>query len=239
MSTPAFLFYSADFQIDTEDMSDEQVGKYIRLLCRQHLKGHIEEKHMLNICKTHDKDIFAKFVQDENGFYFNKRLEKEIAKRQKYSHSRAANRAGKKISNAASEKPIVITTKTPDEKGNTPTIDPFTDGQRRFTDAYKKVFDKKPLLSTSDIYAMHELSGQFEDFYETIPEVLEKTKDLDFNGYKPSARWILQEKNYTDVRNGVYDNRGSPGEYTMADYEKAFKKWREDKEALKKNDTNC
>ncbi len=95
MKDPAFLFYSADFQIGTEDMTDEQVGKYIRLMCRQHLKGHISKEHMTKICKTYDKEIYEKFNIDENGFYFNSRLETEIEKRKKYSESRAKNRLGK------------------------------------------------------------------------------------------------------------------------------------------------
>ena len=92
---PAFLFYSADFQIGTEDMTDEQVGKYIRLMCRQHLKGHITEQHMLKICGTYDKDVFSKFVQDKDGAFYNERLEEEIIRRRNYSQSRAANRMGK------------------------------------------------------------------------------------------------------------------------------------------------
>ena len=96
MKDPAFLFYSADFQIGTEDMTDEQVGKYIRLMCRQHLKGHISEEHMKKICKTYDKEIYEKFEQDENGLYYNIRLENEIEKRKRYSESRAKNRQGKK-----------------------------------------------------------------------------------------------------------------------------------------------
>ena len=96
MKDPAFLFYSADFQIGTEDMTDEQVGKYIRLMCRQHLKGHISEEHMKKICKTYDKDVYEKFEIDENGFYYNVRLDAEIEKRRRYSESRAKNRQGKK-----------------------------------------------------------------------------------------------------------------------------------------------
>lgn len=104
MKDPAFLFYSADFQIGTEDMTDEQVGKYIRLMCRQHLKGHISEEHMTKICKTYDKDIYEKFEQDADGFYYNPRLEAEIEKRKRYSESRAKNRQGKK-NTAADETP--------------------------------------------------------------------------------------------------------------------------------------
>lgn len=96
MKDPAFLFYSADFQIGTEDMTNEQVGCYIRLMCRQHLKGHISEEHMLKICKTYDTAVMDKFKVDENGLYYNERLESEIIKRKRYSESRANNRRGKK-----------------------------------------------------------------------------------------------------------------------------------------------
>jgi len=46
---PAFLFYSSDFTIGTQFMTDEQVGKYIRLLCAQHQTGHLDEEHMTGL----------------------------------------------------------------------------------------------------------------------------------------------------------------------------------------------
>jgi uncharacterized protein YdaU (DUF1376 family) len=92
---PAFLFYSDNFMSGTMFMDNEQVGKYIRLLCAQHLTGHLHEKDMLIICKTKDEQIFDKFVRDENGKYFNPRLELEINKRKAFSDSRSKNRLGK------------------------------------------------------------------------------------------------------------------------------------------------
>ena len=92
---PAFLFYSSDFLTGTMFMSDSQLGKYIKILCTQHQKGHLSEKDMLKICKRYDKDIFEKFVKDENGKYYNIRLEKEIEKRSAYSKSRSDNRKNK------------------------------------------------------------------------------------------------------------------------------------------------
>ena len=47
MKDPAFLFYSSDFLSGTMLMTDEEVGKDIRLLCLQHQKGHLKEKDML------------------------------------------------------------------------------------------------------------------------------------------------------------------------------------------------
>lgn len=95
---PAFLFYSNDFLTGTYLLSDEQVGKYIRLLCLQHQKGVLSEKDMLNVCKTHDEDIFAKFEKNEQGFY-NVRLKEEADKRKAYSESRKNNRKKKDIEN--------------------------------------------------------------------------------------------------------------------------------------------
>src|SRR6185437_9562737 len=57
---PAFLFYSNDFDSGTKFLTDEQVGKYLRLLMSQHQHGHLTEKQMLFICKTRDEEIFKK-----------------------------------------------------------------------------------------------------------------------------------------------------------------------------------
>ena len=84
---PAFLFYSSDFMIGTMDMTDEEVGKYIRLLCRQHLKGNIHPKFMSDL----SEEILSKFVQDNQGNYYNRRLKQEIDKRKKFTESRRSN----------------------------------------------------------------------------------------------------------------------------------------------------
>lgn len=95
MKDPAFLFYSSDFLSGTMLMTDEEIGQYIKLLCLQHQKGHLKEKDMLNICKTYNEDIFSKFKKDEEGKYYNERLEYEANKRKAYSESRRNNRMKK------------------------------------------------------------------------------------------------------------------------------------------------
>lgn len=95
MKDPAFLFYSSDFLSGTMLMTDEEIGQYIKLLCLQHQKGHLKEKELLNVCKGFNEEIFSKFNKDENGNYFNKRLEDEIDRRKKYSESRRNNRKKK------------------------------------------------------------------------------------------------------------------------------------------------
>ena len=98
MKDPAFLFYSSNFMTGTMFMTDEQVGKYIRLLCAQHLSAddRLSEKHMILICGSLDADITAKFHIDADGFYYNERLRAERIKRSNYSQSRSNNKKGKK-----------------------------------------------------------------------------------------------------------------------------------------------
>lgn len=92
---PAFLFYSGDFVAGVIDLDFEQKGKYIMLLCTQHLKGHLTEKQVKMICNGFDVDVMAKFIQDDEGLYYNVRLEEEVLKRQRFTQSRANNRKGK------------------------------------------------------------------------------------------------------------------------------------------------
>jgi len=96
---PAFLFYTGDFSTGTQFFSDEQLGKYIRLLMAQHQHGHLTEKQMLKICGTYDAEVFEKFEKDAQHLYFNSRLETEILKRSSFCKSRKDNRTKKLINN--------------------------------------------------------------------------------------------------------------------------------------------
>ena len=87
---PAFLFYPADFLVGVMDMTDEEVGVYIRLLCRQHQKGHIPE----SVIRRSPETVQEKFLTDNSGKYYNERLEEEIKKRRKYVAQRLANLKG-------------------------------------------------------------------------------------------------------------------------------------------------
>jgi uncharacterized protein YdaU (DUF1376 family) len=92
---PAFLFYPGDFCTGTQFFSDEQVGKYMRLLMAQHQHGHLTENQVIFICKSYDKDVMSKFMKDSNGLWYNERLEIEMQKRKSYVESRSKNKEGK------------------------------------------------------------------------------------------------------------------------------------------------
>ena len=93
MKSPAVLLYTSDFLTGTILMSDEDVGKYIRLMCLQHqiYPNNIPAQHMNNICANNPL-VISKFIQDKNGDFYNERMLLEIEKRVKYSESRSKNR---------------------------------------------------------------------------------------------------------------------------------------------------
>jgi hypothetical protein len=92
---PAFLFYHQDFFTGVSDMTNEEVGAYIKCLCIQASKNGISEKHMSIICQSNDIHnlIKSKFILNiETNLLENSRLKTEIDKRKKYSESRSNNR---------------------------------------------------------------------------------------------------------------------------------------------------
>lgn len=83
---PAFLFYSSDFLAGVSDLTMEERGQFITLLCIQHQKsGRLSRKAVALAVGNAAADVLAKFKEDENGLLFNERLEKEILKRKKHS----------------------------------------------------------------------------------------------------------------------------------------------------------
>lgn len=87
---PAFLFYPGDFTTGTQFFTDEQVGKYVRLLLAQHQHGRLTKKQFDHFLP--DEVVIAKFKIDDHGKYYNERLEKESEKRKNFAESRKKNR---------------------------------------------------------------------------------------------------------------------------------------------------
>lgn len=67
-------------------------------------------------------------------------------------------------------------------------------------------------------HQLQELVLTSPDFFETLDDVLQKMKNIgefkgkDGNSYKLSVSFLLKDKNYSDLRNGVYDNRAAPSD---------------------------
>lgn len=91
---PAFLFYPNDYIGGTMGMTFEEKGAYMEILMMQFNRGHMSE-HMIRQTVGQLWDRFKdKFVQDEEGNYFNSRLQEEKEKRMKFTASRRNNKSG-------------------------------------------------------------------------------------------------------------------------------------------------
>ena len=82
---PAFLFYASDFLTGIQDLTMEERGQYITLLCIEHQKGRLSKKLIKIVVGDVSTDVLSKFKRDESGLYYNERLEGEIDKRKQHS----------------------------------------------------------------------------------------------------------------------------------------------------------
>lgn len=91
---PAFLFYPSDWISGTMGMTFEEKGAYMELLMYQFNQGHMSGHMIARIVGKHWETIKHKFKQDDNGNWYNVRLELEKEKRKTYSESRRNNLKG-------------------------------------------------------------------------------------------------------------------------------------------------
>lgn len=88
---PAVLFYASDFLSATQGLTMAEIGQLIKLICVQHQIGHLTKKAIKLSVGTVSRDVIKFFELDENGLYYNKRLDDEVIRRAKYSESRQRN----------------------------------------------------------------------------------------------------------------------------------------------------
>ena len=75
-------------------MSFEDRGKYITILAQMHQQGRLDEETISFLVGSVSVKLKTKFSVDENGLWYNIRLEEEIEKRAAFIDSRREN--GKK-----------------------------------------------------------------------------------------------------------------------------------------------
>lgn len=94
---PAVLLYTGDFLAQCVNLTMEERGLYITLLCLQHQRGHLDEKTLNLQFKGYEitDDVLMLFKSDENRCLYSEWWEDIINKRKAYAESRRRNRAGK------------------------------------------------------------------------------------------------------------------------------------------------
>jgi len=91
---PAFLFYPNDYIGGTMGMTFEEKGAYIEILMLQFNRGHMTSHMIGQLVGQLWESIKCKFIQDEQGLWYNVRLDQEKEKRMAFTQSRRNNIKG-------------------------------------------------------------------------------------------------------------------------------------------------
>lgn len=91
---PAMLWYPSDYVSGTMGMSFEQKGAYMDLLMLQFSRGHMTCDMIGHTVGQLWDGIKDKFKKDDEGLWYNERVDKEKYKRKSYVDSRLNNKTG-------------------------------------------------------------------------------------------------------------------------------------------------
>jgi len=156
---PAFLMYTEKFLAGTFFMTDEQVGRYIKLLCLQHQKGHLTTEQMSKVLHDDDVEVFEKFIRDDEGKWYNVRLDQVIIEREEFAERQRLNgqKGGRpKANNKPNDKP-----------NNKPKISPRNKEEDKDKEAKSIIETSSPshLFPNSNTNPVH---NSLEDLYESL-----------------------------------------------------------------------
>lgn len=213
---PAFLFYSSDFMMGTALLSETEVGQYIRIMCHMHQSGHLSLEDMKNICPNISSKVVAKFKVDEQGNYYQERLEQEIIKRKNYSESRRNNR--KKVKPASYD-----TTHVPDLSAHmsghmeNENENPLLSNKGVGNTGEKPSFSHAPTLASVLEYFMmngwtEKQAKKFYNYHDGIG--WRKGMSPIYNWRSFALSWMSD--NPDEAKSGIVKFRGPTGEGTMA-----------------------
>lgn len=97
-----------------------------------------------------------------------------------------------------------------ESKNETKKIDPYINPiNEYFSQEYLRIMKNKPYLMTNQRNKLIELATEIENFKETIPECLEKLKNVEFDlpNFTPNYIWLLNGDNYIKVLSGTYNKK--------------------------------
>lgn len=165
---PAVLFYTSDFLSGCALMDMRERGQYITLLCLQRERGHMTMQEITKAVKKPSDEVMSKFQRDEDGKYFNRRMEQEIEKRDAHCQRQRENITKRwNKENASSGTPdgntVVLPLGNGNENGNGKDNSPISEKKRK-----TKSFTP-PTLEEVEAYAKErgrpELAQQFFEYF--------------------------------------------------------------------------
>ena len=204
---PAFLFYPNDWLGGTLGMTFEEKGAYLELLMLQFNRGHMTG-HMIGqiVGQLWDK-IRCKFEEDEQGLFYNLRLELEVEKRRNYVESRKNNMSGK---NQYSDKSGHTTTHT------TSHMDGHTVGRMENENRNENI-DDNGVGNTKSIRGKKKANVFSEPMLDEVKEYCkERQNGIDperFVAYYQSNGWMIGKNKMKDWQAAVRTWEKNSGQY--------------------------
>lgn len=147
---PAFLFYPNDYLGGTLGLTFEEKGAYIELLMMQFNRGHMTKDMICHMLGQRVDIIWSKIAEkfkiDENGCYYNVRLEEEQLKRAKFTESRRNNVKG---TNQHTKKDEIKPKKTPKKESGHMTKHMEDENVNIILSNVNNLFDSKYITDTT------------------------------------------------------------------------------------------
>lgn len=196
MKPPAFQFYPEDFLGGTSDMTSEEVGAYIRLLCNQWSKGGLPADDvrlaiMAGQCQASSlAKAKTKFRICEDGLLRNERMEAERLKQSQFREKQALNGSKRWLGNAKPDA-LALPGHLPNACSPSPSPSPNKKERGTFVPpTHDEVMEQAGIIGLPESEAR-----KFIPFYESKGWMVGKTKMkswvMALSGWK--ARW--DEKN--------------------------------------------
>lgn len=196
---PAFLFYSSDFLTGVSDLTMEERGQFITLLCLQHQKGHLTKKVMQLQCHgIPTADVLAKFRIDENGLYYNERVEQEREKRAAHSVKQRENAFKRWNKNKSSTKQTL-------SDGNAMAMPLENENENENEDVNEIIIEIYPAFS--DFWDLYDKKvGSREKIEKKWNSITQKTKEQIID-YLPAYLEATPDKTYRKNPQTFLNNR--------------------------------
>ena len=211
---PAVLFYTQDFLTGCTDLTFEERGQYITLLCLQHQKGHLSEKTIRLTLGSVSVDVMSKFLKDEQGCYYNERMEDEINKRQHFLDTRFFNgkKGGRppKPNKKPNKKPTDNLSDNDNENGNDIIIK-GGEGEKEINipfDYFWSMYDKKIDRAKCEKKWQRLTDDEREECMYYLPAYVKATPDIKF---RRNPETYLNNKSWQNeiIGNGKHKGTGA------------------------------
>ncbi len=178
---PAFLWYPGDWLGGTMVFTREQKGAYIDLLMAQFNMGHLSAADIKDVLNSDFEKMWecrlkAKFKLDENGLYYNEKLEIEINKRKKFIQHQKDN-ISKRYNKSGNT--VVSTTVLPLENEN--------ENENKKDSTVKK--ESPPEMNVS-----------LRVYFDTFKKLYPKNSDGVFEGTAECEEWFREWSKITDFK---------------------------------------